>query len=53
MIEYCEYCKKKTEQVAVKNKRSKIVKAYCMKCNNLLRENSKIDTEWIRRGWKV
>ena len=53
MIEYCEHCKKKTVQVAVKNKRSKIVKAYCTECNNLLREDSKIDKQWISKGWKI
>lgn len=48
MISYCEYCKKKTLQIVVKNKRSKDIRAYCWDCQNLLRINNAVDKEELK-----
>ena len=50
---YCDSCGKHQPVAIIKNKRSRSVRAYCMKCNNWIRSNYAADKEELRkRGTK-
>lgn len=50
---YCDSCKKWQPVAVIKNRRSRRVRAYCMKCYNWIRSNDPTDKEELRkRGTK-
>lgn len=52
MCGHCDYCKKDTEQIVIKNKRG-ATRVYCSVCQNILRPPTKADLEELRRAARL
>ena len=46
---WCDSCRKQQPVAVIKNKRSRCVRAYCMKCYNWIRSNDPSDKEELRK----
>lgn len=46
---YCDSCHKPQPVAIIKNKRSRHVRAYCMKCYNWIRSDYAADKEALRK----
>lgn len=46
---YCDSCGRHQPVAVIKNKRSRCVRAYCMKCYNWIRSNDPSDKEELRK----